>query len=78
VADDETSATTPAGAVLEPGQRVEVRSGFDGSWRDGFVVGEVTATGYRLRRDGDPDGSLLPEIGPELVRRPRRRDMWWF
>lgn len=61
---------------LAPGTRVEVRSGFDGAWQGGFVVDAVTDTGYVLRRDSD--GSLLPELHHDRVRRERRRETWWI
>lgn len=57
------------------GTRVEVRSGFDGSWQRGFVVEDVTADGYVLRRDSD--GSILPELPRDRVRRERKRETWW-
>ncbi len=60
---------------LRPGTRVEVRSGYEGSWERGFVVDEVTESGYRLRRD--LDGSVLPELPQDRVRRERRRETWW-
>ena len=75
MADDDRTGEPP-GRELEVGQRVEVRSGFDGSWEGGFVVAEVDADGYRLRRDGD-DG-VLPPIGRDQVRRQRRRETWWI
>jgi hypothetical protein len=55
--------------------RVEVRSGFDETWQQGFVVEEATASGYRLRRD--LDGAVLPELPRDRVRRERRRETWW-
>jgi hypothetical protein len=54
---------------------VEVRSGYEGAWERGFVVDEVTDSGYRLRRD--LDGSVLPELPKDRVRRERRRETWW-
>jgi hypothetical protein len=68
------SAAT-AGPSLGVGTHVEVRSGLDGSWQGGFVVEEVTATGYRLRRESD--GEVLPELPHERVRRRRSRSTWW-
>jgi len=65
----------PGTPRLEVGTRVEVRSGFDGSWQRGFVVQEVTAAGYRLCRE--IDGSTLPELPRDRVRRERRRETWW-
>jgi hypothetical protein len=66
------AATGPA---LWAGTLVEVRSGLDGSWQGGFVVEEVTATGYRLRRESD--GAVLPELPHDRVRRRRTRSTWW-
>ena len=67
--------TTVAGPSLPVGTHVEVRSTLDGSWQDGFVVQEVTATGYVLRRE--MDGAVLPELPHEGVRRRRKRSTWW-
>jgi len=63
------------GPSLTVGMQVEVRSGLDGSWQGGFVVDEVTPTGYRLRRE--MDGAVLPDLPHERVRRRRRRSTWW-
>ena len=74
---DPPERTPPDRAALEPGMAVEVRTGFDRSWSNGFEVGEVTEVGYRLRRRSD--GSLLPVVFPfDDVRRERHRSMWWF
>ena len=75
-----TDPTPAEEAVARPrlleGTRVEVRNGFDGSWTSGFVVMEVSATGYRLRRRYDTD--LLPtEFAPADVRRERKNALWW-
>ena len=64
-----------AGPSLPAGTQVEVRSGLDGAWQPGFVVEEVTPTGYRLRRE--MDGALLPELSHERIRRRRTRSTWW-
>jgi hypothetical protein len=68
-----------AEATAEPslpvGTHVEVHSGFDGDWQPGFVVQEITATGYRLRRE--MDGAVLPELPHEQVRKRRKRSTWW-
>jgi hypothetical protein len=64
-----------AGPSLTPGTQVEVQSQFDGTWAAGFVVEEVTGTGYRLRRESD--GEVLPELPHERVRRRRKRSTWW-
>jgi hypothetical protein len=74
----DTGAPAAPAAVapsLTPGTHVEVQSGLDGSWQPGFVVDEVTATGYRLRRE--MDDALLPELPHERVRRRRTRSTWW-
>lgn len=70
-------ASQPAGTgpSLVPGTHVEVRSTLDDSWQDGFVVEEVTESGYRLRRE--MDGVLLPDLPHERVRRRRKRSTWW-
>ena len=70
-----TEAAVVAGPSLAPGTHVEAQSGFDGSWQTGFVVEEVTERGYRLRRESD--GTLLPELPHEQVRRRRKRSTWW-
>jgi hypothetical protein len=64
-----------AGPSIARGTQVEVRSTLDGSWQGGFVVEEVTATGYRLRRQ--MDDVLLPDLPHERVRRRRTRSTWW-
>jgi hypothetical protein len=64
-----------AGPSLPVGTHVEVRSGLDGTWQGGFVVDEVTDTGYRLRRE--MDGAVLPDLPHERVRRRRKRSTWW-
>ena len=43
---------------LTPGQKVEVRSRFDGSWTDGFRITDSTNDGYRVRRTSDD--AVLP------------------
>jgi hypothetical protein len=68
-------AAPAAGPSLAPGTHVEVRSTLDDTWQGGFVVREVTAEGYRLRREHD--GEVLPEVPHERVRRRRRRSTWW-
>lgn len=73
---DDDGAVGSGGGRLEVGQRVEVRSGFDGAWHPGFVVAEVTDRGYRLRRDSD--GQLLPEVERRMIRRVRKRQTWWI
>jgi hypothetical protein len=73
-----TDVGTPEGRVgpsLPVGTHVEVQSAFDGTWQGGFVVDQVTEAGYRLRRVSD--GSVLPELPHERVRRQRKRSTWW-
>ncbi|NLV55876.1 MAG: hypothetical protein GXY13_09725 [Acidimicrobiales bacterium] len=60
-----------------PGDRVEVRDGFEGHWQRGFVVDEVTPDGYRVRRVSD-DVVLPRPIAAAAIRRERRRSMWWI
>ena len=60
---------------LITGTNVEVQSGLDGTWQGGFVVEEVTDTGYRLRRE--MDDAVLPDLPHERVRRRRTRSTWW-
>jgi len=67
--------TTTAGPSLVAGTHVEAQSGLEGAWQDGFMVVEVTATGYRLRRA--MDGALLPDLPHERVRRRRKRSNCW-
>jgi len=66
---------TVVGPSLAPGTHVEVQSGLDGSWQEGFVVEEVTDSGYRLRRE--MDDVVLPDLLHERVRRRRTRSTWW-
>ena len=66
---------TVAGPSLPAGTHVEVRSTLDGTWQNGFVVEEVTETGYRLLRQ--MDGAILPDLPHERVRRRRKRSTWW-
>lgn len=75
-----TMTAMPTGEVaddLRPGERVDVRSRFVGSWTRGFEIAERLEAGYRLRRLSD--GSILPEpVGFDEVRRERRRSgLWW-
>ena len=62
---------------LEPGTKVEVRTGFDRSWSAGFVVEEPTEGGYRVRRRSD-DEVLPVAIPADDVRRERKNSMWWY
>lgn len=61
---------------LPVGTKVEVRTGFDGSWATGFAVEVVTDHGYRIRRRSD-DEVLPTEFRPAAVRRERKSSMWW-
>lgn len=45
---------------LQPGDDVDVRNRFDGSWSSGFQVDDAAPHGYRLRRRSD--GTLLPAL----------------
>lgn len=70
-------AAAPTGRpTLKRGMQVDVLLGLDGTWQSGFTVEEVTETGYHLRRESD--GSVLPEIPMERVRRRRTRSTWWI
>jgi hypothetical protein len=63
--------------VLDPGTKVEVRDAFEGEWHRGYVVDDVTAQGYRVRRASD--GSVLPRaLDRASVRRERRNSLWWI
>jgi hypothetical protein len=64
-----------SGPSLSTGTHVEVRSTLDDTWQAGFVVEEVTARGYLLRRELDQ--VVLPEVPHERVRRRRTRSTWW-
>ena len=70
--------TGPDGAPrLAPGTKVEVRTGFDRSWANGFEVEEATDGGYRVRRRSD--GEVLPAVFVLAdVRRERKNSMWWY
>ncbi len=76
MADSGAREGTPMmGPSLTPGTHVEVQSGLDGTWQAGFVVQEVTAMGYRLRRE--MDDVILPDLPHQRVRRRRKRSTWW-
>lgn len=63
--------------LLPAGTKVEVRTGFDGSWSTGFAIEAVTAEGtYRIRRRSD-DEVLPTEFRSGAVRRERKSSMWW-
>ncbi len=69
--------TTDAAHVLPVGTKVEVRTGFDGDWTNGFAVAELADGGYRIRRRSDD--TVLPSMfDVDLVRRERRNSMWWY
>jgi hypothetical protein len=75
VPDPTDQATERPG--LDPGTKVEVRTGFDRSWSNGFEVHEATADGYRVRRRSD--GEVLPAVfARDDVRRERKNSMWWY
>ncbi len=76
MADGATEQAPTGGPSLTVGTRVEARSSLDDSWQTGFVVEEVTALGYRLRRESD--GAVLPELPHVRVRRTRTRSTWWI
>ncbi len=62
---------------LEPGTKVDVRTGFDRSWANGFEVHDADGDGYRVRRRSD--GEVLPvTFTRDDVRRERRNAMWWY
>lgn len=63
--------------LLAVGTRVEVRTGFDDSWSNGFAVEAHAVDGYRLRRRSD-DQVLPVAFDPDRVRRERRNAMWWY
>jgi hypothetical protein len=66
------------GAAGGPGDRVEVRSRFDGHWARGFVIASKGPDGYRVQRVSD--GSVLPAVFSEEEIRPERhrQGMWWY
>lgn len=66
----------PRAPRLEPGTKVEVRTGFDRSWASGFAIEAATDTGYRVRRRSDDE--ILPvAIAAADIRRERKNSMWW-
>jgi hypothetical protein len=69
---------SPAEHAGQAGERVEVRSRFDGHWARGFEIVSGDAEGYRVRRLSD--GSELPVVFTvDEVRPERRREgMWWY
>ncbi len=73
----EPGATAANRAQLTVGTRVEVQTGFDGSWATGFAVEEVLDAAYRVRRRSD-DEVLPAPIASDKVRRERKNSMWWY
>jgi hypothetical protein len=73
---DPTETKKQADSALPVGAKVEVRTGFDRSWAQGFAVEEQTDAGYLVRRRSD--GEVLPVPIPRAdVRRERKNSMWW-
>ncbi len=64
-----------AKGTIPPETKVEVRTGFDRSWTNGFTVEERTADGYRLRRRSD--GRVLPHVFAFDEVRRERHNLWW-
>jgi hypothetical protein len=60
---------------VDPGTEVEVQNALDRSWSTGFVVTQITDSGYILRRASDD--SELPRPMPFEAVRHKRRNMWW-
>ena len=65
-------------SVLGRGTPVDVRSRFVGAWTRGFVIEDVVAGGYTIRRVSDD--SVLPDVFSVEEIRPERRkqSMWWY
>jgi hypothetical protein len=77
--DPGSSTTSSDPESLGPGQHVEVRNRFTGTWSRGFELVETVDDGYRVRRLSD--GSILPTLFlPEDVRpRPAKKPgLWWY
>lgn len=71
---DETPDTAH---LLAVGTKVDVRTGFDGNWTNGFAVADHHDGGYRIRRR--TDDTVLPSVfDAGQVRRERRSSMWWY
>ena len=69
--------TDDAAHLLSVGTKVEVRTGFDGNWTNGFAVAELVDDAYRIRRRSD--NTVLPSsFAADQVRRERRNSMWWY
>lgn len=60
---------------VDPGTEVEVQNALDRSWSTGFVVSQITDSGYILRRASDD--TELPRPMPFETVRHKRRNMWW-
>jgi hypothetical protein len=62
--------------TLRKGTRVEVRTGFDGTWVSGYVIESTHPDGYRIRRRSDDE--VLPVVfKADAVRREHKNSMWW-
>lgn len=61
--------------TLRAGTRVEVRTGFDGSWVSGYAVESADPDGYRIRRRSD--GEVLPVVFKRDAVRREHKSMWW-
>ncbi|HEY5887190.1 MAG TPA: hypothetical protein VIT24_05640 [Acidimicrobiales bacterium] len=67
----------PTERVLSEGTPIEVRNRFDARWNRGFVIDQVAADGYRIRRSSDDQ--LLPTVfTADEIRREHRRGQWWY
>jgi hypothetical protein len=61
---------------MRAGDRVEVRTRYDGSWAKGFSVAEVHGPAdeqFLIRRDSD--GAVLPQVFTEEELRPTAERM---
>jgi hypothetical protein len=73
---EQEDVATPTDAPLTAGTKVEVRTGFDRSWAQGFEVEGSAVGGYLVRRRSD--GDVLPAPIPRAdVRKERKNSMWW-
>jgi hypothetical protein len=67
----------PTERALSEGTPIEVRNRFDARWNRGFVIDQVAADGYRIRRSSDDQ--LLPTVfTADEIRREHRRGQWWY
>lgn len=53
---------------MRVGERVAVRTRYNGSWADGFEIVSIEDGGYRVRRTSD--GAVLPVTTPANDLRP--------